>query len=212
MAERHKVNTPMGTARWPRLATPDTKYAEHGEYKCDLIVPLKEAEPFIAKVEKLYAAEFKEQKLKKKADFPWEEELDDQDNKTGNVVLKCKVKNRLTKSGEVWDRKPPVFDSKGNRVEANIGGGSKLRMNLELYFWGADSLGFGVSLQINAVQIIELVEYDAASADSFGFDEVEDGYVTKDDDEEEDCFEEGKDDTEKDDTEVPEGEEDDDLF
>lgn len=199
MAERNpRINTPLGTAQYPWLNRPDTKFKEHGEYKVNLIVPKKEGEAFIKKVEAHVKAEAKAAKAKKLANMPWEMETDDQGDETGNIILKCKATNKLNKDGELWDRKPVLFDAKGNKTDVQVGGGSKIKVNVELYTWNVSSTGFGVTLQINAVQIIELVELKTgASAETYGF-------------EEEEGFEAGEN-MEEDETVSPEGE-DEDLY
>ena len=64
-------------------------------------------------------------------------------------------------------------------------------MSVELATWYVPALGFGYSLRLRAVQVIELVEYSggggADNAESFGFGEVKGGFVgeTEEDNEEE---------------------------
>ena len=175
MAKNEKFTTPAGIARYPWLDTPDTKFDAAGEYKVTLVVTPKEAAPLIEKCRDLQAGVAKANKSKKVAKLPFEDEVDDQGNKTGKVLIKCKVKCR-----EGWDRKPKLFDAKGNRIDVKVGGGSKIKLNVELYGWYAASLGAGVTLQPIAVQVIDLVEYQGGgSADSYGFGQ-EDGYVSSD--------------------------------
>jgi hypothetical protein len=38
--------------------------------------------------------------------------------------------------------------------------------------------GFGYTLRLKAVQILELIEYQNGSANAYGFDSEEEGYVT----------------------------------
>jgi hypothetical protein len=66
-----------------------------------------------------------------------------------------------------------VFDAKGNKIEdvPAIGSGSKLKMGVEVFPYYTDLNGFGYSLRLKAVQVLELVEYNNGSAASFGFSE-----------------------------------------
>ena len=91
--------------------------------------------------------------------------------RTGRYIFKCKSRNRMNKKGELWDRKPILVDAQGNKTDVSIGGGSKLRLKLELYGWANSALGAGVSLQIKAVQIIELEEFVKKE-----FDSIEGGF------------------------------------
>ena len=176
MAKNIKVSTPVGTAKWPFLNKPSTNFAP--AYKVDLVLPAKEAKPIIDKI-KAGQTDKAAGKNVKLAALPIETEFDNQGNKTGNVILKCKSTVR-----EHFDPKPVIFDSRCNKIDVAIGGGTKMKIALELYCWEAASLGVGVTLQPRAVKVIDLVEDTGsafaencgASADSYGFEE-EDGYV-----------------------------------
>ena len=171
-----KITTPKGTAQFPWLNKADTKFSELGDYKVNLVVPKDEAAAFVKKVTDARKEAAQAEKAKKLAPLPFENELDDQGNETGNVVIKCKVANKRSKrTGEVWDRKPALFDSKLTPISATVGGGSQLRLSCELYFWKSANLGMGVMIQPLAVQVIKLVELGGVSADDFGFEE-EDGF------------------------------------
>lgn len=174
MADKYiRLTTPKGTAQYPWLSKPDTKFNDKGTYKVNIIVPAKEAQAFIKKVTEIRDQFFAQEKTKKKAQLPFAKEVDDQGNETGNVVIKCKVDNR-----DDWDRKPKQFDASGNRIDKNVGGGSILKANVQVYTWNVSSLGVGVTLQPVAVQVIELNEFGGSdNAEDFGF-EKEDGFVS----------------------------------
>lgn len=154
------IITPIGTAQWPWLSNPDTKWHDLGEYKVSLILDEADAEKLMAQIDSAIgtkvATEQKGKKNPKLAPAPYQMEEDDEGNETGRVIFKCKNKNRMNKNGELWDRKPIIVDSKGQPCNAEIGGGSKLRLKLELYAWHNAALGTGCSLQIKAVQVVEL--------------------------------------------------------
>ena len=74
MADK-RLSTPVGTAVYPRLQTPDTKFDELGTYKADVSIPLVDAEPLMAEL----AADYKKHvgKAPKKADNSmWMMEVD----------------------------------------------------------------------------------------------------------------------------------------
>jgi hypothetical protein len=102
----------------------------------------EDAEPFIKQAEALFAEfledkkrELKKDKLKLHA-APWEEN-------DGLVQLKLKVKAMgKNKEGETFSRQPKLFGSDGQPITDNIGGGSKIKVAVEPYFWyTAGSLG-----------------------------------------------------------------------
>jgi len=171
------IITPKGTARYPWLNKADTKWHDLGEYKVDLLIPKAEAAPLIELIEEAFEKTKAMNKSKKDAPRPYFDDVTADGDETGLVVFKCKNKNRInSKTGEVWDRKPIIVDSKGNPTDVEIGGGSVLRGKLELYPWHNSALGTGVSLQIKAIQVVELEplrkqEFDAI--DGFEADEDE---------------------------------------
>lgn len=165
------ITTPAGIARYPHLNRPDTKFDEIGVYKVNLEMSADEAAPFIATIDEMFSEfvaekkrELKKDKLKFHA-FPWE------DN-DGLTQLKLKVKAvGKGKDGEEYSRQPKLFDAKGQPLEANIGGGSKLKVAVLPYLWYTASLGAGITLQPKAVQVLELVTWgDGTSAEAYGFD------------------------------------------
>lgn len=92
---------------------------------------------------------------------------------TGKIEFRFKRKE-LTAKGSV--KSPPlVVDSKKNLwpVETLIGNGSKIKVAFTP--WGWEMAGAkGMSLELEQVQVIELVEYAGRDVDPF---EEEDGYV-----------------------------------
>jgi hypothetical protein len=175
------LTTPAGIARYPHLNRADTKFDEVGVYKVNLEMSSEDAEPFIKQVEAIFAeylpaklAEInnklvmeglpKKTKLKQHA-APWEEN-------DGMTQLKLKVKAMgKNKEGETFSRQPKLFGSDGQPLEANIGGGSKLKVAVIPYCWYTASLGAGITLQPKAVQVLDLVTWgDGGSASAYGFE------------------------------------------
>jgi hypothetical protein len=192
MAKNQKFTTPAGIARYPWLNKPDTKFQPEGEYKVGLVLKKAEAKPLIDACAKLQKEVAALNKTKKLAKLPFANEEDSDGNETGNVIVSCKVKCR-----DGWDRKPKFFDAAGNRIDVKLGGGSKIKLNVELYGWHAASLGAGVTLQPVAVQVLDLVEFESGgNAESYGFGK-EEGFVgetfDKSDKEDEAVSEEGED-------------------
>lgn len=168
--------TPKGVAIWPKLTSPDTKFNPLGVYQVDLAVPFEEAEGFMKKL----AAIHKDHtgKVPAKAENTmWKMEIDEETgDETGRVIFKCKIKNIQRKDGTVWDRKPVLWDAKGNRIQnVNMGSGTVMRLKISVYAWMASGKK-GVSLQPLQVQVIELKEF-TGGGESFAFDVVEDGFA-----------------------------------
>lgn len=171
-----KINTPRGTAIWPRVTTPDTKFHELGMYTCNIAIPLSEAEKFMSQLSQWHK-NWTGAAPKKSDNSLWKMEVDKETGEeTGRVIFKIKAKNKIVKrTGQLWDRKPVLWDAKGNRVaDVDIGTGSCVRAKVELYEWTTSTGSKGCSLTLLEVQIIDLVEF---SGNSFDFDVEEDGFV-----------------------------------
>ena len=175
------ITTSVGTAQYPWVNTPSTKFVPEGEYSCNIILTKQEGESIIKKIQPILDNKQKEQaeesgKKVKTYELPVQLEGD-------TYVLKAKLKpvNGTRKDGTEFTRSLGLFDSKGNPWDRAvvIRGGSKIRLNVRPKSWHSPLLGAGVSLELLAVQVIELADGELSSqaAESFGFTEVEGGYV-----------------------------------
>lgn len=122
-------------------------------------------------------------KLPTKHDENYGQVYDDDGNPMPQYFVKAKAKAEgVTQSGKAWKFRPTVFDSKGKPwPEKNpplIGNGSVGRLALTAYAYAAP-IGYGVSIRLEAAQIIDLVEYGGRSATDYGF-AVEEGYDISD--------------------------------
>ena len=146
MANNEPISIGPGKAVYPRLAQPDTKFDELGQYKADVSVPLADAEPIMEILSNVFKAHTG--KAPKKADNTmWYFETNEDGEETGNVVFKCRVKNKLRKrDGQLWDRKPKLFDAALKPIDENPFGGSTYIVSVEVYAWEAGAKK-GISLQ-----------------------------------------------------------------
>lgn len=182
--ERNKVfTTPKGIASYPWLTKPDTKFKAAGEFSVRLKIPAEEAAGLVAMIEEareksaIDAKAENPKKQIKKADPPYKPELDDEGNETGNLLFNFKQGAVIkTKAGEVINVTIRVFDAKGNPLVGKIvGAGSTVKVAFQLNPFYTAQIGAGVSLRLKAVQVIDLIEPQGGSAESYGF-EQEDGY------------------------------------
>lgn len=179
------ITTPAGTAEWPHLHAPDTKFDEggFGNYNTGLILSAQDAQPLIEAVEEIQAATMqavKEDKGKKPKAAPYEPYTENED---GTYTFQFKMKaGGVRKDGSTWEMRPKLFDAKGGRIPegTRIGGGSTMKVAADVGGYSAP-FGVGVTLRLNAVQVIKLEQWGGKSADDFGFGE-EDGFVASEDD------------------------------
>lgn len=189
MSSIAKLTTPAGVAQYPRVNSPDYGSGEykneHGIYRVNLSVPKAAMKAFKAAWDEANTAAKAMGKCKKMNKDPQVfEEVDDQGAKTGNWVIKASMKNVFNKDkGEVWDRKPAIFDSKGKVSQALVGSGSEMKCAVEFFGYNRPD-GYGVRINLFAVQIIKLVKYTGKTAGGYGFSEEEEGYEASEDHEE----------------------------
>lgn len=192
-----KIITPTGVAVYPNLNRPDTKFDAAGVYDCRLRLDPEDAavKSLVSTLEKLrnehyetLKAELIEKKksakakqLKKRDVFT--PDVDKEGEETGLIVLKGKMKaTGKRKDGTPWSRKPTIFDAKGKKLDnpPTIWGGSELKMAATARPYLMESSSeVGITLYLDAVQIIKLVSGTGQSADDFGFGE-EEGYEADD--------------------------------
>lgn len=173
------VSSPIGEAVWPRLQTPDTKFDNEGVYHTQLRIPAAQAENFIAQIDQFLAG-FKAYKESedvwqyRPGPLPYKHEMDDNGNPTGNVLFKFKLKAKAKnlKTGDSWDVNIPLYDKQAQPMQTDetIGAGSKLKISCRFRPYANAAVGCGVSLGIEAVQVIDMVAYGGpATAETFGF-------------------------------------------
>ena len=189
--------TPKGVAIFPYLNKPDTKWKPEGEFKTKQRIPTEDAEKLIEIIEAAQAEAEAEAKVKAKAknklksvkaaDLPYSAELDDNEEETGNTLFNFKstASGVSKKTGKEWSRKLAIFDAKGKPLKKDIYGGSTLIVAFTAEPWVNPKFEYGVKLQMEAVQVIDLVSTGGGairSASAFGFGE-EEGYEDAGEDE-----------------------------
>lgn len=181
--KKQQIVTPKATAVYPWLNTPDTKFSVDGEYKVTLKIGSEDAQPLINKIGEVIE-EYRDDQTKKDPKIarysdmlPYEEEVDDQGNLTGNMLFKFKQKAKIhTKDGRTIDMKVALFDAQRTPTDVIVGGGSEIKVAATLWPYVLPTTkSVGVSLRPSAVQILTLVSAGGSKmADLF---DSEDGFV-----------------------------------
>ena len=166
-----KVNiTPQGKAVCPRLHEPDTRFDSAGVYSCKLHVSEEDFKKFEASIKpvvnKAYEIECQQQgkqKLRLASSTPIRITED------GDYEIFAKQKAKVTtRSKGVLEFAVTAVDSSGKKIAMpQVGNGSVLKMAVEVHPWYVPSQGFGYSLRLRAVQIIDLIEFGGGNS---GFD------------------------------------------
>lgn len=198
------LKSPKGTFGYVYLNTPDTKFKPEGEFKVPLILPRKsaEAKALMQEIDKQIVAAVAQarkdnpkiaKKIEACEDKAYRFETDDDDSPTGNVIFtfKMKASGKSRKTGKDYTRRPALFDAFGKPVDpakVSVGKGTVGRVSYQFNpFFQTTKVGAGVSLWLEGVQIIDLVEYNGmGDAAAHGFEEEDGGSFAADDlDEEE---------------------------
>jgi len=195
------LTTPKGIAepycsiQKPDYGNPEKGFGNpRGEWKVNLTVPSKDAQPLIDKIVatheanyKALVAEFRKNpptpQRGKKVLEPYEGDLPFFENEDGTVTFKIKgYASYIDKTSQESKPLPlKVVDAKGKRIDnvPAISGGSELKVKFSLFPYGWTNVaGASVKLQIDSVMLITLKEY--AGDDNWG-DEAEEGGYSADD-------------------------------
>jgi hypothetical protein len=186
--------TPVGTVVFSHLTEPDYTFAKEGSYNVKLRLSESDAMPLLDKARELIDEELQSakaacktklevSKLKMAEDLPIRAELDENAEPTGFYILGAKMAaSGVTKTGKEWTRKPVIYDARGKALDTSslsIWSGSEIRVAYAMRAFNVPSLGIGVSLRLEAAQIIKLVSGTVKSAEGYGFTVVEDGYAAE---------------------------------
>jgi hypothetical protein len=194
-----------GVAVYPWLNRPDTKFvpagmtAEEwgGVYKTGLRVPAsvftsapyRDGLTFKAfldnlvdgSVEEAKTDHPKEKKLVKTA-YPYKDEVDDEGEDTGNVLINFKQNARIKRrDGQIIEVKIPLFNAQGKPITDAVYAGSIIKVAFTTRnTWMPANKEAGLRLDISAVQVLKLVSSSSRSASDFGFG-TEEGYEDDED-------------------------------
>ena len=161
-----RVVSPKGKVAWAYLERPNTKFSDEGEYQLAFTMLRKEAKKFMAQIDGWMDDSQKESGAKKLADPPYKEDGDD-------VLFKFKQKPFFkSKNGEKRKVTIRLIDSKLNPCNVSVGRGSEVKVSFRPVAWTVQG-GAGITLYMDAVQVINLIPYNPIS--DMGF-ETEEGF------------------------------------
>lgn len=202
---RPKFTSPVGVAKFPALITPDN-YEGTVKFKCNMELPERDMQALMAQVAAVEpeakaeyeaakaAAKAKGKPLKGEFDFltPYVEIMDPANGEpTGMFFVKCTANASFKDSkGVEKSITIPMFDASGAEISRfkrpNLWSGSKVRISYQcIPYCNIAAKNYGVSLRLQAVKVIEARTGSGGNASDFGFGEAEEGYVAREDHDEE---------------------------
>ena len=166
MAVKREVS-PKGVGRFVMIDKPSTKFKEDGDYIVKLALPAssKEAKAFMKKIDSWMEECWEVHDSKRKADPPYMED--------GNEIVFAFKQNGVFRSKKDKSTRKVtinVVDSKLSPIKVNVGAGSELKVSFRPSYYKSPG-GDGVKMYMDAVQVLNLVEYVPQS--ELGFSEEE---------------------------------------
>jgi hypothetical protein len=168
--------------KYCHLNEPNKKFdPEFGTYSCDLVIDKEQADSIKAKLRPLYEEELREvqeqhagKKIKQR-DIP----IDEVD---GGHLIKVKLKaGGRRRDGSEYHLSVALYDSAGKPLDQDVKvwGGSTVNVAFRPKFYYTAAVGFGVSFELQAVQVLKISEGGVSSiaASAFGFTTEEEGFV-----------------------------------
>ena len=162
-----KLVSPAAKCKWVNVKSP---HPEYDVFQINLLLPVKskEAKDLMGKIDGWIADEVKSSGAKASEHIPYKEDGDD-------ILFKFKQKATIKgRNGEARDVKIMVVDSQMKPCNVDIGWGSTVKVSYSPVQYTVNGKS-GVTLYFNAVQVIDLVEYEAETS---GFDK-EEGFVAE---------------------------------
>jgi len=161
-----RLVSPQATCKWIWLNKP---HPEYDVFQITLLLPAKskEAKSWMRDIDSWVDEEVKASGKKPSEYLPYKEDGD-------NILFKFKQKSTFKDSnGERKNIKIMVVDSDLKPCKVQIGWGSKVKVSYSPIPYTVNGKS-GVTLYFNSVQVLDLIEYDAAA--STGFEKEEGGY------------------------------------
>jgi hypothetical protein len=180
--KKHEIIKAKGVAKYCHLNEPNKKFEpEFGVYSCDLIINKEQADAIKQKLRPLYEEELREVQEANSGkgitqrEFPIEE-VD------GGYLIKVKMKaGGRRRDGSEYHMSIALYDSAGKHLdpEVKVWGGSEVNVAFRPKFYYTAAVGFGVTFELQAVQVVQLGEggVSGMAASAFGFTTEEEGFV-----------------------------------
>ena len=180
--KKHEIIKAKGTAKYCHLNEPNKRFdPEFGTYSCDLVIDKEQADAIKATLRPLYEEELREvqeanagKKITQR-EFPIDEV-------EGGYLIKVKQKaGGRRRDGSEYHLSIALYDSTGKPLDPDVKvwGGSQVNVAFRPKFWYTAAVGFGVTFELQAVQVLQLGEGGVSSiaASAFGFTTEEEGFV-----------------------------------
>lgn len=193
-----KYVTPIGTAQYPWLTEPDTKFNPEGVYKVNMVFDKSPELDFMLKDLSKMLEDFYQETINNPKNAKVKSKIIKADlygtvgEDSDKIFIRFKQNAVIKSIKGTFNAHIAIFDSKGKPCQdAKIGGGSRIKICFTAApYYVPSSRVCGLTLRPVAVQVIELKDIGGASAESYGFGTEEGGFeYTESSEEQESPFE-----------------------
>ena len=160
MTEKQLYLTPMASAMYPFLTKPSTQFDKEGVYKITLLFDpsQREHKAFLTCL-RGHLEEGQKALSEKVKNLPWRKHLRRED-KSDTGLYEVSFKSGYA---------PRIFDAAGNKVTGDLNVGNESIVKVAYKFAPYKGFGGGIAMYLQAVQVIELVEWSGGEASDYGF-------------------------------------------
>ena len=180
--KKHEIIKVKGVAKYCHLNEANKKFEpEFGAYSCDLIIDKEQADAIKQKLRPLYEEELREVQEQHPGKGITQREIPIDEVEGGHLIkVKLKAGGRR-RDGSEYHLSIALYDSQGKPLDQDVKvwGGSEVNVAFRPKFYYTAAVGFGVTFELQAVQVLKLGEGGVSSiaASAFGFTTEEEGFV-----------------------------------
>ena len=180
--KKHAIMKAKGVTKYCHLNEPNKKFdPEFGTYSCDVVIDQEQADQIKSTLRPLFEEELREVQEANPGKKITQREIPI-DEVDGGHLIKVKLKaGGRRRDGSEYHLSVPLYDSAGKPLDKDVKvwGGSTVNVAFRPKFYYTAAVGFGVSFELQAVQVLKLGEGGVSSiaASAFGFTTEEEGFV-----------------------------------
>jgi len=180
--KKHAIMKAKGVTKYCHLNEPNKKFdPEFGTYSCDVVIDKEQADQIKNVLRPLFEEELREVQEANAGKKITQREIPIDEVEGGHLIkVKLKAGGRR-RDGSEYHLSVALYDSAGKPLDKDVKvwGGSTVNVAFRPKFYYTAAVGFGVSFELQAVQVVQLGEggVSGIAASAFGFTTEEEGFV-----------------------------------
>ena len=180
--KKHAIMKAKGVTKYCHLNEPNKKFdPEFGTYSCDVVIDKEQADQIKNVLRPLFEEELREVQEANAGKKITQREIPIDEVEGGHLIkVKLKAGGRR-RDGSEYHMSIAMYDSAGKPLDKDVKvwGGSTVNVAFRPKFYYTAAVGFGVSFELQAVQVLKLGEggVSGIAASAFGFTTEEEGFV-----------------------------------